>query len=90
MSKRQKLLEKLRNNPKGVTIHEVRTLLENHDYSLKRITGSHYVFNSGSSLLLVIPVHNNKVSPTYVRMAVEAAEQAKEESPQEEDEDSND
>jgi predicted RNA binding protein YcfA (HicA-like mRNA interferase family) len=72
MSKRKKLLEKLRNNPKGVTSFELTTLLEQHRFSLNRVTGSHHVFQSPSRQTLVIPVHNNKVSPTYVKIAIAA------------------
>jgi predicted RNA binding protein YcfA (HicA-like mRNA interferase family) len=44
MAKRSKLLERIRNNPKQVSFHDLRQLLESFGFELDHATGSHYVF----------------------------------------------
>ena len=44
MSKRDKLLEKIRRNPKDVTFKELDQLLQSFGYELVRTKGSHSVY----------------------------------------------
>lgn len=44
MSKRDKLLEKIRRNPKDVTFKELDQLLQSFDYELVRTKGSHSIY----------------------------------------------
>jgi predicted RNA binding protein YcfA (HicA-like mRNA interferase family) len=66
----EKLMERLSGNPHGVSFSEIRKLLEEHDFTLDRITGSHHIFKRGP-VIIVIPVHNKRVKVVYVRRVVE-------------------
>ncbi|WP_416666514.1 type II toxin-antitoxin system HicA family toxin [Egbenema bharatensis] len=48
--------------------------MEQEDFSLDRITGSHHVFTKGE-ITFAIPVHNNKVKEIYVKRVIELIEQ---------------
>jgi predicted RNA binding protein YcfA (HicA-like mRNA interferase family) len=74
MSKREKLLESLKQSPNNVTFAQIRKLLEQEEFTLERITGSHHVFKKGS-ITFVVPVHNNKVKSVYVKRVVEIIEE---------------
>jgi predicted RNA binding protein YcfA (HicA-like mRNA interferase family) len=74
---KQKLLDRLTNNPKGATFHDVSTLLFHEGFELKRIRGSHYIF-SKSDTTFVIPVHGNRVKSAYVRRIISLIQQTKE------------
>jgi Predicted periplasmic or secreted lipoprotein len=73
MSKREKLLESIRNSPNNVTFAQVRRLLENSGFSLDRISGSHHVFRRDDTIF-AIPVHNNRVKIVYVKRVIEIIE----------------
>jgi len=53
MSRREKLLAKIRNNPKGVRFEELTQLLEWYGFELKRVRGSHYSYTRGHHNLIV-------------------------------------
>lgn len=74
MSKREKLRERLKNNPNNVTFSEIRKLLEQEGFLLDRITGSHHIFVK-DEITFVVPVHNNKVKTIYVKRVIELIEQ---------------
>lgn len=73
MSKKDKLLELLKNSPNNVTFGDIRKLLELEGFDLDRITGSHHIFKR-NEIVLVIPVHNNRVKSVYVKRVVELIE----------------
>jgi predicted RNA binding protein YcfA (HicA-like mRNA interferase family) len=73
MSKKDKLLELLKNSPNNVTFGDIRKLLELEGFDLDRITGSHHIFKR-DEIILVIPVHNNRVKSVYVKRVVELIE----------------
>jgi predicted RNA binding protein YcfA (HicA-like mRNA interferase family) len=73
MSKQKKLLELLKNSPNNVTFGDIRKLLELEGFDLDRITGSHHIFKR-NEIVLVIPVHNNRVKSVYVKKVVELIE----------------
>lgn len=75
MTKREKLFEKIRNNPKDISFSDIRKVLEQEDFSLVRIAGSHHVFKR-NELTFVIPVHKNQVKSVYVKRVVELIEQS--------------
>ena len=72
----RKLLERLKNNPKGATFADIRTLLLSEGFRLDRITGSHHIFKK-SGVIFVIPVHAKRVKSVYVKRVVELVEAAK-------------
>lgn len=71
-----KLLDRLKNNPAGVTFDDIRTLLLREGFRLDRVTGSHHIFKK-SGITFVIPVHANRVKSVYVKRVIELVEQAK-------------
>jgi predicted RNA binding protein YcfA (HicA-like mRNA interferase family) len=46
MTKRQKRLERIRQNPKAVSFQDLRQLLEDYGFKMRRISGSHYIFRA--------------------------------------------
>lgn len=73
MSKKDKLLDLLKSSPNNVTFGDIRKLLELEGFDLDRITGSHHIFKR-DEIVLVIPVHNNRVKSVYVKRVVELIE----------------
>lgn len=74
MSKREKLLEKLKKSPNNVTFDQVKKVLLNEDFILDRTVGSHHIFKRGE-VTFVIPVHGNKVKVVYIKRVVEIIEE---------------
>jgi predicted RNA binding protein YcfA (HicA-like mRNA interferase family) len=74
MSKRKKLRQKLRNNPKNATLQELQTLLNAYGFVLVRIRGSHYIFEYESqdeTEQIIILVHGHKVKWVYTQTVTE-------------------
>lgn len=74
MSKREKLLEAIKQSPNNVTFAQIRKLLEQEGFMLERITGSHHVFRKEATIF-VVPVHKNKVKAVYTKRVVEIIEE---------------
>ncbi len=74
--RRQKLLDRLKNNINGATFDDIRTLLSQEGFRLDRVAGSHHIFKK-SGITFVIPVHSNRVKSVYVKRVIELVEQAK-------------
>ncbi len=53
MGRREKLLAKIRNNPKGVRFEDLTKLLEWYGFELKRVKGSHHAYTRGCHNLIV-------------------------------------
>ncbi len=53
--------------PGEVRFAIVRSLLEKEGWRLARVNGSHHVFSKEERGVIVVPVHNGKVKPVYVR-----------------------
>ena len=73
MTKKTKVFEKIKNNPKDVRFNDLRNLLIDEGYILKRIKGSHFIFSKGENVF-VIPSHNNKVKEIYVKRVISIIE----------------
>jgi predicted RNA binding protein YcfA (HicA-like mRNA interferase family) len=54
MSRRDKLLARIRNNPRGVTFDELTKVLEWHGFELRRSKGSHHVYVRGHYRITVV------------------------------------
>jgi predicted RNA binding protein YcfA (HicA-like mRNA interferase family) len=70
MTKREKLRQKLRNNPQSATMEEVETLLHRFGFVLDRVSGSHHVFVYRQGILyrsITVPLHGRKVKAVYVQ-----------------------
>jgi predicted RNA binding protein YcfA (HicA-like mRNA interferase family) len=72
MTKIDKLLARIRNNPKNVTFDDLRKVLEAYGFELRRSEGSHRMFKSplAPDTLLVIPFKRPYVKVKYVEDAL--------------------
>lgn len=70
MTKKERLFERIKNNPRNVRFSDLRSLLKEEDFLLERITGSHHIFKK-DKYIFVIPVHNDKVKTVYVKKVIE-------------------
>jgi hypothetical protein len=85
MSRIAKLLERIRNNPKQVSFHELQTLLLAFGFTLRGSGGSHHVFVrqvAGRKVRLVIPYRQPHVKVAYVKDTLELIDQIESESSQ--------
>ncbi len=71
MSRKAKLLEKLRRSPNAVRFEEVRTLLEWYGLTLESARGSHYTYLPQGSLPLVVIRHTPHVKAYIVKRVIE-------------------
>ena len=81
MSKREKRLEKARNNPKNVTFEELVTLLESYGFQKAHGEGSHvtYWYNQDELALRITIVYRRPhVKPAYVEEVIEKIDRVKE------------
>jgi len=70
MTKRDKLLHKVRNNPRAVSIRDLQFLLESFGFALDRIAGSHYIYVgtvAGEGVTVVIPLKRPNIKAGYVK-----------------------
>ncbi|HJP94581.1 MAG TPA: type II toxin-antitoxin system HicA family toxin [Pyrinomonadaceae bacterium] len=74
--RKRKLLDRLRNNPKGATFDDIRTLLLQEGFQLDRVAGSHHIFKK-ASVTFVIPVHANRVKSLYLKRVIALIDEAK-------------
>ena len=74
MTRRSKLLERLKNNPVGVTFDQLEKVLVGEGFVLDRVSGSHHIFKR-DAITFVIPTHKNQVKAVYVRRAIELLEE---------------
>jgi predicted RNA binding protein YcfA (HicA-like mRNA interferase family) len=75
MTKRAKLFERLKNNPKDATFAQIEKLLGAEGFTMVRIAGSHHIFKK-SGVTFVIPTHGNKVKEVYVRRVIQIIEES--------------
>jgi predicted RNA binding protein YcfA (HicA-like mRNA interferase family) len=77
MSKRQKRLEHIRQNPNNVSLTDLRTVLEDYGFEYKKTVGSHYTFTyelDGETRLFVVPFRR-PVKPIYIKQALKIIDQ---------------
>ena len=73
MSKREKLRQKLRQQPAEADMQDVQTLLQRFGFTLVRTHGSHHIFeyDDGKRFQqIVIPLHGRRVKKVYVERTV--------------------
>ncbi len=93
MTKREKRLAKIKQNPKDVSFDDLKLVLEDYGFELLRSSGSHHSFKiiiNGVSHLFVVP-YRRPVKVVYVREALDLIEQIQTETADDsEDEDTTD
>lgn len=68
MSKKQKLLQQVLNNPKNVSFKDMVSLIEAFGFTLSRINGSHHIFTHPKiSELVNIQNVKGKAKPYQIR-----------------------
>ncbi|HHX95006.1 MAG TPA: addiction module toxin, HicA family [Clostridia bacterium] len=75
MSQLEKLLEKVRNNPKGVRFDELDRLLNKYGFQKRqpRKGSSHFTYTKGS-IRVTVPFQQPHVGEAYVKLAIKALE----------------
>jgi predicted RNA binding protein YcfA (HicA-like mRNA interferase family) len=87
MAKREKLRQRIEQNPKNVRFRDLQTLLETYGFQLKRTKGSHHSFVGvvlGTKTTLVVP-YQQPLQPVYVKKALELIQQIEAETGNEEE-----
>lgn len=77
MAKRDKRLQKLRQNPKNVSLEELRQVLESYGFYLDRIVCSHHVFRAevGEHVWKLVIPFQKPIKIVYVKQAIEAIDE---------------
>ena len=78
MTKRQKRLARIRQNPKNVTFEDLAQVLEDYGFELKRSKGSHHIFESvvdNKVRQLVIPYRKPHIKAVHVKKAINLIEE---------------
>lgn len=70
MTKRDKLIERMRRNPRSICFDEIETLLLRLGYVKRQKGSSHAVFTLGS-YQVVVPYRKPTVKPVYVQLVLE-------------------
>lgn len=67
MSRRDKLIEKIRRRPPEADFDDVRTVLMAFGWTLSRVSGSHHSFTKpGVPEIFTVPVHAKRVTRRYL------------------------
>jgi predicted RNA binding protein YcfA (HicA-like mRNA interferase family) len=74
MAKKNKALDRIRNNPKNVRFEDLQAILEGFGFTIRHRSGSHAVFFYGKHIL-VIPFRKPFVKVVYVRLALAAIDE---------------
>lgn len=77
MSQLQKLMERIRNNPKTVRFDELEKILLRAGYKCRQTAhgSSHYTYYKEGKMPLTIPKKHPFVKEIYVKNAIEALEE---------------
>lgn len=65
MTQSEKLLKKIKDNPKNVRFRGIESLLHALGFET-RSRGSHYTFKKGKNIIMVVKPHGNKKFPALV------------------------
>jgi len=78
MAKRDKLLERVRNNPRGTRFSDLQRLLGEFGFDLQRVTGSHHIYRHASSRMCNIQEAPGGMAKAYqVEQVLEAIDAAR-------------
>jgi hypothetical protein len=75
MGKREKLIDRLTNNPQNTTFADLRNLLEYEGFYLDNMTDTHHIFIYAETIF-AIPIHSNRVKRIYVEKVLELIDRA--------------
>jgi predicted RNA binding protein YcfA (HicA-like mRNA interferase family) len=77
MTKREKRLKKLRQNPKNISFDDLKQVLEDYGFILDRVVGSHHIFRAvhgERSWRLTIPM-KHPIKSIYVKQSITAIDE---------------
>lgn len=74
MSKRRKLVERMRRNPKHVRFEEIETLLIGLGFTQRQKGSSHSIFTKENSPSITVPFRRPTVLPVYVELVLDTIE----------------
>lgn len=72
MSKKDKLLKNITNNPKNVKFETLVKILNDYGFELKSVKGSHHNF-SNNKILITLP-YNKPIKIFYVKLVLKTLE----------------
>jgi len=67
----EKIIEKMKRQPNGISIDEIDKVLNYYDFECKRQRGSHRTYRSDQGGILIIPVRKPTVKSVYVKSVLE-------------------
>ncbi|TQR31803.1 hypothetical protein DMB92_05290 [Campylobacter sp. MIT 99-7217] len=76
MSKKEKLLKELKNNPYNVRFEVIKNLLESYGYESFNKGSSHFQFRKAGKELITIPF-NRPLKAIYVKIVLKAIKEDK-------------
>ena len=85
---RKKRLERIRQNPKNVSLEQLRQVLEDYGFSLDRVVGSHYIFRlklKGELIRFSVP-YRKPVKVVYINDALKIIDEIAQQLQDEDDE----
>jgi len=74
MSKKEKLIEAIKNNPTNVKFEDLKKILETLGYKAINNGGSYYIFTKENSMSLTIP-YKKPVKVIYVKQVIKIIEE---------------
>lgn len=74
MTKREKLLQKMLNNPRDWRIEDVKVLADYYGIDYRQPSGSHVTFRLKSGSKLTIPAHK-PIKPIYIEKFISLIEE---------------
>ena len=74
MSRKDKLIEAIKNNPKNVKFEDLKKILESLGYKAINRGGSHYVFTREASISLTTP-YKKPIKVIYVKQVISIIEE---------------
>jgi predicted RNA binding protein YcfA (HicA-like mRNA interferase family) len=75
MTKREKRLQKMRRNPRGVRFSELRQVLEDHGFKLARVSGSHHTFRAEIRGRVWTQTLPRKILSVYVKQVLKSIDE---------------
>jgi hypothetical protein len=66
MSKREKLIKKMQENPRDWRIQDLKTLADAHEMTYRQHGGSHVTFFHANGARLTVPAHI-PIKPIYIK-----------------------
>lgn len=70
MSKRDKLLQSMKNSPKNINFQQLKKLLEDYGYEAINNGGSHWVFRKDNCVSITIP-YKKLIKIIYVKRVLD-------------------